>query len=210
MWFTLDRAIIYIVSRSYNLSIDYDGLKNEHFRHFTFKDLSAIDNRRGLGFKSGYAKLNLIGIKGLSAATCEFELHNVSLIKKGESALDRYGDIAGLVSAPFASRWRYKDVIGRVRLFGKGIVVEKFKAESEDIKLSLSGTILSDDTLTCDLIIYFSEALTGNIPEELSEVVLRNESNGWKSLSVKLTGNYRSPSIQVAGQMFRLNIKEVS
>ena len=45
-----------------------------------------------------------------------------------------------------------------------------------------------------------------DIPPEFSSVIMKEEANEWKSFSVKLKGDLRSPSVQISGKLFRLNI----
>jgi hypothetical protein len=37
---------------------------------------------------------------------------------------------------------------------------------------------------------------------------MRDDRPGWKSFTVSLKGDYKSPSIQLSGKFFRLNIGE--
>ncbi len=70
----------------------------------------------------------------------------------------------------------------------------------------LKGTLKNCTTIKSEVTIYFADKLTGKIPPELTNLVLKGEDGGWKSLSVQLDGDYSKPSIQVSGRLFRLNI----
>jgi hypothetical protein len=74
------------------------------------------------------------------------------------------------------------------------------------MKLAFNGSMRKDNTIKSDIVIYFADELTGKIPSELTNLVLTQEESGWKSLSVKLEGNYTMPTIQVSSKLFRLNI----
>ena len=79
-------------------------------------------------------------------------------------------------------------------------------AIGDEIKLSIKGTVSDENIINTDITIYFSDKVTGRVPEELSRVLMRDEDGGWKSLAVNLKGNYNTPSIEVAGKLFRLKI----
>jgi hypothetical protein len=86
------------------------------------------------------------------------------------------------------------------------VTIKDFLAKSDLMKLSFNGDIRRDNTIKSDIVIYFSDELTRKIPPELTKLVLTQEDPGWKSLSVKLEGNYTMPTIQVSSKLFRLNI----
>lgn len=199
LYLSSNRIAVYFFSKIYNIDIAYKNLKGSYFKDFMFENLSVIDRKNGLGFFSKSASIR-------PGAEIVFYLRDVHFIKKGDEPATAYDNLSGLVSIPFSSRWTYKDISGKVRPSRIGIDVNGLIATSDDVKLSLTGSIYSDNTIKSDIVIYFSDKLIKKMPEELSKVIMRDENDGWRSLSVKLEGNYNMPSIQVSGKLFRLNI----
>ena len=194
---------VYFFSRAYDLDVYYKSVRGSAFSELVFGDLLFVDRRSGLGISAGLAKVR-------PKAAITFDLGEVHFIKRGIQPLASYDNLSALVSVPFNSRWTYRRIYGRVKPSKRWIEIESLEAVSDDIKLSMRGSIYPDHTIKSDIVISFSDKLIAQIPEELSEVVLRDESEGWKSLSVKLEGDYDMPSIQVSGKLFRLNIKTVA
>lgn len=200
------RLVIYLFSNTYGLDVSYKNMKILSFKEISFTDLKVIDRRTGLGIFSRESLVNPVLEKRI---TIDFNFKEVSFIKNETASEGNFDSLAALVSMPFASRWNYKEISGKVTPSKEGTHIENFTATSDDIRLKLSGDIFRDNTVRSDIVIYFSERLAKNMPEELSGVILNAESGGWKSLSVKLAGNYKEPSIQISSKLFRLNISEL-
>lgn len=199
LYLSSNRIAVYFFSKAYNLDIAYKNLKGSYFKKVMFDNLNVIDRKNGIGFFAKSADIR-------PGAIIDFCLRDVHFIKKGDEPAATYDNLTGLVSIPFSSRWTYKELSGKIRPSRRGIDVDGLIATSDEIKLSLTGAIYYDNTIKSDIVIYFSDKLIEKIPDELSKIVLRDEKDGWKSLSVKLEGNYNMPSIQVSGKLFRLNI----
>lgn len=211
LYLSSGRIIIYVASKMCGMNISYKSLRNASFTEISFNDLNVIDGGTGLGFFSKYAKMRPIWHAGFfQDMTIGFDLRDVRFIKKGEEKAGAYDTLAGLVFTPFNSRWSYKEISGKVRVYREGLYIKDLQALSDEIKLLFTGTVYRDKTIDSDIVIIFSDKLIEDIPEELSNVVLRDEKDGWKSLSVSLTGDYKAPSIQVSGKLFRLNIGTTS
>lgn len=206
-----DRIMIYAVSKAYDFHISYSGLENRGYREFIFTDLKVFDEKHGIGTVSEYAQLKP-KFKHIFAKdmTVDFHLSRVRFVRNESEIAETYDTLSSLVYTPFASRWFYKEISGKIDMFEKGVRVKDFLATSDDIRTSLTGTIYYDNNLELKVVIYFSNKLLTKIPDPLSKVVLKDEEVGWKSLSVNLKGNYKAPSIEVSGRLFRLNIGGLS
>lgn len=133
------------------------------------------------------------------------------LIKRKSAAPQGYDDLAALVSAPLDGSWRYRSIKGVVRPLQGKIIIESLDADADIIKVSAKGVYhYAEDSADLDMTIRFSRELIGRMPPELSDAVLKTDQNGWGSLSVNLSGNFKSPAIQITGRLFRLNIREIS
>ena len=126
-------------------------------------------------------------------------------------AAEAYENFGALVSAPFDGTLKYQEIKGVIRFKPGRLVIDKLVANGGDIKFSLKGTFFyAEDKADLDVIILFSQNILKKIPRELSDVVLKESADGWKSLSIKLKGSFKSPAIELTGKLFRLSIKEVS
>ena len=200
------RLVIYLFSNAYGLDVSYKNMKILSFNELSFTDLKVIDRRTGLGIFSRESLINPVLEKRIAI---DFKFKAVSFIKNETASEGNFDSLAAIVSMPFASRWTYKEISGKVTPSKEGMHIEKLTATSDDMRLKLSGDIFRDNTIKADIVIYFSESLAKNMPKELSGVILNAESDSWKSLSVKLAGNYKEPSIQIYSKLFRLNINEL-
>jgi len=203
IYISFDRIAVYLIAKTNNLDISYQNL-NRSGRNFVFKDFKVTNKALGLGISAGSAAIRP-KLKGY-----DFALIDVRFLKKHSEEASSYENLAGLVAAPFKGDWIYKEIEGEVVSSRDAIEVKKLNAVSDEIKLRISGTFRHDNTIDADIAIYFAADLTKKIPEELSKVILADEGSGWRSLSVRLAGNYTKPSIQVSSKLFRLNIKSVS
>lgn len=208
-----DRVIIYIFAAKNNLSVSYKNLTRVSLNELAFHDLSVVEKSTGLGFFAKYSKVRSLGkgMQSLQYSAIDLDLKDVNFIKKETDKSMSYDSLTGLVSIPFDSRWKYKEIRGQIWTLNNEVKVKDLMTTSDEIKLSLGGILnCSNNKLEADIKIYFSEQLTKKIPEELLKVLLVDEKDGWKSLSVHLAGDYKTPSIQVSGKLFRLNINTIS
>lgn len=206
LYLYFDRLVVFFISNTQNLDISYRSMARASVDTINFKDLSVTDKKSGIGVfsKTGSIKPSV----GFNSFKVGFDLQEVNFIRKKTKAATTYDSLTGLVAIPFNSNWKYERISGSVEKGKDKIEVTGLDAKSEDIRLSFNGTLYHDNNVKSEIKIYFSENLTKKIPDELSSVVLRQEGEGWKSLSVNLTGNFLSPAIQVSGKLFRLNIRE--
>jgi len=189
------------------LDIGYDRLKEPGPFGMSFAGLAITDRSKGIGIRADDARLKF-GWTGPDPRRISvgFDLRGVKLLKLAHKPAPSYDTLDGLVAMPFSAGAAYDSITGNVRFRAGDITITGFMAKSPDIRLSFNGTIKRDDTIDSDIVIYFSDNLTGRIPPELTKLVLTQESPGWKSLSVKLRGNYSMPTIHLSSKLFRLHI----
>ncbi len=204
---SLDRIAVYLFAKSRNLEISYKKSFPFYTGELKCRSLTVLDRATGMGFFSESAVFKPGWNNGLSLG---FALKRVHFIKKDtEKPAEDYDDLMQMVAMPFNSRWLYKEISGEIAFFDGGVKVRKFNAANEELKLSFTGDIYDNNTVKSDITIYFADSVVSKIPAGLTKVILADENNGWKSLSVHLEGNYKAPSIQVSSKRFRLNIKTV-
>lgn len=208
-----DRMIIYLFAANNNLNISYKNLTRVSLNEIAFNDLSVVEKKTGIGFFAKYSRVKSLG-KGIQPpqyAAIDLDLKDVNFIKKETEKNMSYDSLSGLVSIPFDSHWKYREIRGQIWALKNEVKVKDLMTTSDEIKLLLGGRLNYDtNKLESDIKIYFSEQLTKKIPEELLKVLLVDEKDGWKSLSVRLAGDYKTPSIQVSGKLFRLKINTIS
>ena len=205
--------LVALASLSSGLDIHYDRIERCTFKEIALSGLKVTDKKRGIGFFARYGSFRPEwSIRSPSHISADFNLRGLHLIKEGpaKNEGEAYDSLGKLVTVPFRGQWTYKDISGNVSTFDKGVHIKNLNAISEDIKLEFNGKVYDDNRIDSEMVIYFSEKLTGNMPKELSEVVLTSEGDGWYSLAVNLTGDYANPSIQISSKLFRLNIKNTA
>ena len=198
---------VFIFAGSNNIDVSYKQLITRGFTEFVFKDLKAIERKRGIGILSSNAGVKLVFNKLPAVkATADFSLNDVQFIRKASEKEASYNNIDGLIALPFSSLLRYKTISGKVSAAGDVIIVKDFLASGDTIRFSFDGTLTSGSVIDADITIYFNKELIGKIPAELSSMALKDGSDGWKSLSFKVEGDLAKPSVSVTGKLFRLNI----
>jgi len=189
------------------LDVKYDKMLLKTGGSLAFDGLTITDSKKGLGIFSKDATVMMLwnGPDPRKAALA-FDLKVVHFIKVAKDGAPSYDTLDGLVALPFDDRWIYDELSGKVSGPKGDIVIRDFMAKSPQIRLSFNGEMTRTDKIRSDIVIYFAESLTSKIPPELTKLVLKDEPDGWKSLTVKLDGDFRAPSIQVSSKLFRLNI----
>lgn len=207
VYFNAEHIVFYMVSRAGDINISYGRINSSAFKIFDFTDLAISDRKTGAGFVAKTAVLEPTWDNILSGKiSFWFKLNDVNFIKWAPEAADDYKTLPGLIAVPFNSKWRYQEITGSIRMTRAGMRIEDLLAKSDIIKLSVSGIIQKNSDIDADITVYFSDALFAKIPKNFVKMVLKDEDDGWQSLSVKLTGNYQIPSIEISSKTFRLNI----
>jgi len=207
LYLTADRIAIYAISRTCNIAIAYGTMKSESLRRFDFTDFLLTDKKTGVGLLAKTAVVKPLWNDILAGKMAiDFKLTDVSFIKKHDEKQDDFETFEGLAALPFSSQWTYLHLSGALETSNGDIHLQDLKAESDVIKFTVTGDFRSDADIDSDITVYFSDALFAKIPKKYIKGVLKDEGDGWQSFSMKIKGNYKSPSIQVTGRQFRLNI----
>ena len=212
LFLSIDKIIVFALSKFYGINISYTALSRDMAGGYSFENLKILNKRLGAGFFSARANLKLNKKTSIfKSLDIDLKFKDVHFIRnKPEEAQDLYDSLDKLVAVPFEGRWTYRDVAGTVEIFSNGLTLRNFTAAGNEIKLLLSGDIYYNNVVAMDITIYFSKDILKNIPQELHSLIMRDEPQLWKSFSVKLKGNYQTPSIQVSGKLFRLNVGTVT
>ena len=205
LYAAIDRLAVYALSKTFNLELNYGRLKRSGIMQFGISDLTCVDKARGFGISSEQATIK----PDFRSMAVDFDFHGVRFIKKASEASAPLDSLSKIVGEPFAGNWNYTRMSGSLRPIRGGLEITRFDAEGKEMRISLKGSVLQNGTIKSDINISFSPELTQKMPEELSAVLLTDETGGWKALSVSLSGDYKSPAIQVTGKLFRLSVKEV-
>jgi hypothetical protein len=210
-YLSLDKIIIFTLSKFYNLNISYTAMNKSPQDGYVFENLKIVNRNMGLGFFSARATLKPVQkISFLKSLDVDFKFRDAHFIK---SAKDKpkaeYDSLKGVVAVPFEGRWTYKDISGTVEIFSNGFTLKKFLASGSQIKLFVSGDIFYAGMVDVNITAAFSKDALKDIPPELHSVIMNEEPEEWKSLSVKLKGDYRSPSVQIYGKLFKLNVNSI-
>ena len=203
-----ERIALFALSKFYSLEISYKSLIKDKQNGLVFENLRVTNKKMGLGFYSKHASLKPVrGANFLKTINFDFKFKDVHFIKnRKEVVKTRYDTLSELAAMPFEGRWTYKEISGVAEIFSNGLTLKNFAANGKDIRLTLSGDIFYNNIVDVEISIYFSKDVLKDIPAELHSVIMKDEPNEWKSFSVKLKGDMNSPSVQISGKLFRLNI----
>lgn len=208
--FSYTKIFIYFFSKDYKLEIFYkDAVPNFRGEIF-FKDLSLVSKDTNVGFIA--RKAEAYPHYSPKGVTINFRLSDVKFMKKGvKEEPVKYDTLTSLLASPFNSKWNYSTVSGEITPTAKEMRVKDVEVVGEDIKVSLNGNIMYfTGMIDADIVIYFSDKMTSEIPPEMLGIIFTNEKPGWKTLSVRLTGDLNKPAIRVTSKLFRLNIKAIA
>lgn len=207
-----DKIAIFTAAKIYDTEISYKSLTGNVKRGYDFGALKIVNKSSGIGLFSSHAQLKPVwGPSSWKKLLIAFKLKDVHFIKNKESVeKNGYKSLDDLVAAPFEGRWMYKEMLGEVEIFSNGITIKNFTANGKNTRLCISGDFYYNKVVDLDIRAYFSREALKDIPEDLSNVVMKQEPGDWKSFSVKLKGDYRKASIQISGDLFRFNIKNFS
>ncbi len=211
-YLSFDKIVIFTLSKFYGINMSSTTLSKDKANGYSFENLKVLNRRLGIGFFSARSNLRINRRTSiLRSLDIDFKFRDVHFIRSSPEGLANiiYDSINRLVAIPFEDRWTYKDISGTVEIFSNGLTLKNFAANGNEIKLYLSGDIYYNNTVDMDVTIYFSKEVLKDIPSELHSVIMREEPQEWKSFSVKIKGDYRSPSLEVSGKLFRLNVGTV-
>ncbi|MCM8790289.1 MAG: hypothetical protein NC938_01115 [Candidatus Omnitrophica bacterium] len=198
---------VFVFGAMSDTEIEYREIKTGGMASFVFKGFAINEKKTGIGIFAEDADIRLsLSGADIRRAIIDFNFKKVHFLKKAVEKPISYDNLDGLLAIPFSSDWTYPELRGRLQLKKGGIRLENLMAKSDDLMMSFTGDLNDDRTIKSDIVIYFADKLIAKIPPELTNVILKDEGGKWKSLSVKLEGNYATPSIQVSGRLFRLNI----
>lgn len=201
----LGRLMIFYFSAAYNINISYKSLKETASKEILFDGLNISDNKSGVGIFSRHAEFRP-GWGRDRGIALDFNIYDASFTKKTPGGGLAYDNLSKLAAVAFNSQWTYKEIYGKMQILKDGIAIRGLMATSDDIRFSFTGIIYNNNTIDADIVVYFSDKFTSDIPPDIVSAVLQDEANGWKSFHVSLSGNYKNPSLQIAGKLFRLNI----
>lgn len=210
-YFSFDKIFIFTLSKFYGVNVSYTSLAKDKINGYSFENLKILNKHIGIGFFSARANIKLNKTTSiLKSLDIDFKFKDVHFIRVNpEESKTIYDSLNKVVAIPFEGRWAYKDMSGTVEIFSNGLTLKNFSADGKDIRLSLAGDIFYNNKVNMDITIYFSKGVLKDIPPELSSVIMKDEPQEWKSFSVKMQGDYRSPSLQISGKLFRLNINTI-
>lgn len=206
VFFFYGHAVVYIFAKANTMEIAYRQLKVTRMNEFLFDGLT-VKQKGGMGLFAASARVDFSWKSAdLRRIATAFDLKKVNFLTGAPGKPQSFNNIDGLVAAPFNSAVQYENISGKIYQEPDGVRIEDLMARSSQLKMRLTGTLKDDSRISSDITIYFADSLTGKIPAEYLLMVLKDEGPGWKSLSVRLEGDFAKPSIQVSGKLFRLNI----
>jgi hypothetical protein len=207
-----DRIVIDMMAKQYDLMISYSSVKNHNFKELQFENLKAILKKQRSGIFAENAKLMpSFGAQTSDPKSLAFELKGVRFIpapskNEPKKTEDRLLD---LVNLPFSGKWGYKEIYGEIAEHEKGLQIRKLVASGDMMRMSANGYLYKNNKIAMYITIYLSKDMTKELPDMVSEGILKNEPGEWKSFSANLTGDLSAPSIELSGKLFRLNIKQI-
>lgn len=213
VYLNFDRIALFAISKLCSQDISYKHMaKDPISARLIFDGLRIINSKLGIGFFSQRATIKPAwGTDWLKSAQLDFKFKDAHFLKNStDENKTIYDTLSQLIAMPFEGRWMYKEISGLVEIFSNGITIKRFFADGKELRFIVTGDLYYNNILDVDVTIYFSKEALKEIPLELYSVIMQDESNEWKSFSVKIKGDLNSPSVQVTGKIFQLNFGTVT
>ena len=102
----------------------------------------------------------------------------------------------------------FKNINGSFEFYKEATYVEKFSAINDLMRLDGNGWVGRNGDLDCNIKFTFGENVTKDIPDIIKKTLLTNEGGGRMSIELKLSGNYRKPTLHIASSKLKINIIE--
>jgi len=202
-----DRILLFSVSKYAGIDLSYSGSRLAGRGAMELRDFRVRDRKRGAEL---YAKNAVVGLarrpsleRGLAV---RFRLDDASFKKSQPLPEARRDAISRIAMMPFEGSWVYSAISGDAVFTGRTLRLKDFLAVGKDIRFEAECVFYANDTVDADMKISFSRPAVEKFPEELTSVILQDDG-GWKTLELHLKGDYATPSIQLSGKLFRLNIR---
>ncbi len=205
---SFDRLAIFAASRYSGIRISYSGLARDASGRIIIKALDIEDAKNGLGLTAKKAAIRPPVLKSFlkDGLGLVFELDNANFRISSKSHGGGSDVLRDIALIPFEGAWNYSKISGEIAIMRGETKIKNFSALSRDIRLTLDGALYGKDLIEARVKIAFSKSVIEKFPAELTNVVMREEPDGWKVVSIDLKGDPRKPSITFSGKLFRLNI----
>ena len=192
------KLAVALFAAAHDMDVSYKKMHTQGAGTFLFDNMVITDRKTGMGLSAEKARIDLAVMwPDIRRTATRFDINDGRFLTKTGGKGGSYDNLDSLVAAPFNSEWKYSRISGGVYSEPGGITVKDLTAGSGEIRVLLNGRMSKDSTVSSDITIYFHDKLIGKMPPELTNVVLKNEDESWKSLSVHLEGDYTAPSIKV-------------
>ena len=211
-YFSFNRIAIYAISKISGLDITYGRITNNALSGCTLTDLRVIYKKAGAGISAKEAKIKpRISSLIFDNLGLEINVKDLFFITGDKKESLNHDNPPNLITMPFKSGQKYENISTTVKVFKDRVSVLAFNAYSGDIRFDFKGDLFyNNNQIFGDMKIYFSSNLLKRLPGPLIKETLADEGASWKSLSVNIKGDYKSPAVQISSKLFRLNIKTVT
>jgi len=133
-----------------------------------------------------------------------FELKSIKSYRNIE-LLDSVTNMLVISSIPDVE---FKEIKGHLELHKNSLFIKNLYAYNDKMRIKGSGWIDSSGLLDCDVKFSFSKDITDMVPDVVKTTLLKYEDGGWMGIAFKVKGNYKKPSLHIAGDTIKLNIRE--
>ena len=168
------------------------------------KDVTVTD-KSGMAFHASTAsvKYNLIDVLFGKKET-EFFMENTKFYKD-VSLLNSVSSILVIAKMPNVE---FDTIEGSFYSQNDAVYIKKFLAANDKINISGKGWVTKAGELDGTVHFSFGKTITDTVPSIVKATLLYNEGGGRMGITLKASGNYTKPFLNIDSSTFKMNIKE--
>lgn len=102
----------------------------------------------------------------------------------------------------------YKKINAKLRMYGETVDFIYFKADSDKVRLSASGSFSEDGKVALSTDILLSPEITSDFPPEIV-AMLTEKSDGWFSYSVNIETSKDRPYLKLESDRIKINFEKI-
>ncbi len=200
----ITRMLLLPLERGLQVSVDIGSSKVIVARNISLRDVTVVDEKGRFYYcKTANLGYRLIDLLFGEKAT-KFRLQDVKFYRD----VDIINSVTDMLVISKIPDIQFEEIRGLVRIHNTKIYIEDLCACNNSLRIKGKGWIDKNGELDCDLHFSFHSSITDKIPETVKKMMLSPQEKDWMGVRLKVSGDYKKPSLHIASKGLRLNVTE--